>query len=230
MRPGNSFPFLLSGTLVRPCFLDILAKRSLRRGAKTIAVRCAARRINEPGRSHDLMSHVQVDAPLSTSPDDWSVVTDANERRKIQNRIAQRKFRDKARQQQEEAIRSADNQAKAAGSYTPVEPDDVDTGDEEGLPWGSLSLRHIIATGRAKEQSSRETSVYAAASRAGGSSRLGLHLVDQYARSTPAWTFWRTGNQWPAVPASVQLPSQREPIAQLAAQPGGAGVTRHEMG
>ncbi|OQO13091.1 hypothetical protein B0A48_02555 [Cryoendolithus antarcticus] len=175
------------------------------------------------------MSHMQVDAPPSTSPDDWSVVTDANERRKIQNRIAQRKFRDKARHQQEEAIRSADNQAKAAGSYTPVEPDDVDTGDEEGLPWGSLSLRHIIATGRAKEQSSRETSVYAAASRAGGSSRLGLHLVDQYARSTPAWTFWRTGIQWPAVPPSVQLPSQRESMPPLTRQSSGAGVTRHDM-
>ncbi|KAK6440683.1 hypothetical protein LTR95_003091 [Oleoguttula sp. CCFEE 5521] len=136
---------------------------------------------------------------------------------------------DKARQQQEEVIRSADNQAKAAGSYTPVEPDDVDTGDEDGLPWGSLSLRHIIVTGRAKEQSSRETSVYAAASRAGGSSRLGLHLVDQYARSTPAWTFWKTGSQWPAVPSSARLPSQREPIAQLTVQPSGAGVTRHSM-
>ena len=78
---------------------------------------------------------------------------------------------DKVRQQKEEQERGAADQMRAGGAYTAPEPDEVDTGDEAGLPWGSISLRHVVATGKAKEQSSRETSLYAAASRTGGSSR-----------------------------------------------------------
>lgn len=121
--------------------------------------------------------------------DDWSGVTDANERRKIQNRIAQRKFRkskmkmrgkedrtnsslgDKARQLREENERAAENQRRAGGAYTTPEPEDIDDDHEEGLPWGGISLRHVFETGRSKEQSSRETSINTAVSRAGGSSR-----------------------------------------------------------
>lgn len=59
----------------------------------------------------------------------------------------------------------------AAGAYNAPEPEDVDNAEEPGLPWGSVSLRHVIKTGKAREQNSRETSLYAAASKAGGSSR-----------------------------------------------------------
>ncbi|KAK4499846.1 hypothetical protein PRZ48_008032 [Zasmidium cellare] len=123
--------------------------------------------------------------------DDWSAVKDPGERRKIQNRIAQRKFRDKARQSREDAERQAENERRAAGAYTAPEPEEVDNAEEPGLPWGSVSMRHVIKTGKAREQSSRETSLYAAASKAGGSSRLGLHLIDEYARGSPAWAAWR---------------------------------------
>lgn len=112
------------------------------------------------------------------------IAQDSNTRRMIQNRIAQRKFRehnncnrkrnpqtntsagDKVRQQRV----NAEIQRGAAGSYSTPEPEDLDTG-EEGLPWGSISLRHVVSSGRNKEQSSRETSIYATASKAGGSSR-----------------------------------------------------------
>lgn len=121
------------------------------------------------------------------SNDNWSAVKDPSERRKIQNRIAQRKFRkyedrwkrgqdslvsgEKARQHREDAERQAENERRAAGAYSAPEPEDVDNAEEPGLPWGSVSLRHVIKTGKAREQSSRETSIYAAASKTGGSSR-----------------------------------------------------------
>jgi hypothetical protein len=55
-------------------------------------------------------------------------------------------------------------------------------------------MRHIVEAGKSKEQSSqrssRENSVYAAASRTGGSSRVGLHLTNQFARGYPAWRYF----------------------------------------
>ncbi|KAF2209939.1 hypothetical protein CERZMDRAFT_99993 [Cercospora zeae-maydis SCOH1-5] len=132
--------------------------------------------------------------------DDWSNVTNPNERRKIQNRIAQRKFREKARSQREEAERRYENEQRASASYCAPEPEDVDNAEEPGLPWGSFSMRHVIRTGKEKERTSRETSLYAAASKAGGSTRLGLHLLDQYARGSPAWTAWRVRVNVPQPP------------------------------
>lgn len=78
---------------------------------------------------------------------------------------------EKARQQREDTERQAENERRAAGAYVAPEPEDVDNTEEPGLPWGSVSMRHVIKTGKAREQSSRETSLYAAASKAGGSSR-----------------------------------------------------------
>ncbi|KAF2480552.1 hypothetical protein BDY17DRAFT_312432 [Neohortaea acidophila] len=115
-------------------------------------------------------------AAASTDEDDWSSVKDPNERRKIQNRLAQRKFREKTRQQREDAERDAANQQHAASAYTPPSPQDLvrSTSNEEGLPWGSIPLGHAMATSKQKEQSSGESSVtLAETSKAGASSSTG---------------------------------------------------------
>lgn len=73
---------------------------------------------------------------------------------------------DKAREQKEASERSAEDQRQAGGSYSTANPDDLDTGSgEEGLPWGSISLRHIVSTGRSKEKNLRGDSTHTSASR-----------------------------------------------------------------
>ncbi|PNP55135.1 hypothetical protein THARTR1_04824 [Trichoderma harzianum] len=88
---------------------------------------------------------------------EWSEVTDPEERRRIQNRIAQRKFRGKVKEQKERAEREAKDKENAGNSYRIPEPDDVDTEPEpSGLPWGSVSLSHIVSRGH--EAESRKSS------------------------------------------------------------------------
>ncbi|OSS54173.1 hypothetical protein B5807_01491 [Epicoccum nigrum] len=113
-------------------------------------------------------------SPVATRSSEWAEVTNPAERRKIQNKLAQQRFRAKAREQREEAQREATNRRLAAKAYMP--PDAAELEDHHtlsGLPWGGLSLRHVIISGQDKERnsqySSQENSVYAM--RAGGSSR-----------------------------------------------------------
>ena len=83
---------------------------------------------------------------------------------------------DKAKEQREDAEREVENQQRAGGAYTSPQAGQLDSGRElSGLPWGGISMGHIVESGKNKEQSSQKSSpqnsVYAAASRTGGSSR-----------------------------------------------------------
>ncbi|KAL8402230.1 hypothetical protein RB596_008842 [Gaeumannomyces avenae] len=82
--------------------------------------------------------------------EDWSEVTDPEERRRIQNRIAQRKFRGKAKEQREKSERDQRNVEHAGDSYRVPEAGEM-TAEEQaalsGLPWGGLNVQYAMGRG-----------------------------------------------------------------------------------
>ncbi|KAF1920143.1 hypothetical protein BDU57DRAFT_436084, partial [Ampelomyces quisqualis] len=151
--------------------------------------------------SGDIPSASSKDLPR-TKLDEWSEIKDPNERRKIQNKLAQRRFRDKAKEQKEESKQEAENQRRAGSAYVSPQPEEIDTNENlSGLPWGGISMKHIVEKRKSKEnssrQGSRENSVYGGVylprqhTSTNMNSRLGLRLTDELVRRCPALTYLR---------------------------------------
>ncbi|PSN58955.1 hypothetical protein BS50DRAFT_445150, partial [Corynespora cassiicola Philippines] len=106
----------------------------------------------QPGFSKDGPSTLNTDISRLES-DEWADVKDPGKRRKIQNKLAQRRFRDKVREQKEETERELNNQRRAGNSYILSELVGVDQSRElSGLPWGGISIQYIVKLGKKKEQ------------------------------------------------------------------------------
>ncbi|KAI4151868.1 MAG: hypothetical protein LQ340_003239 [Diploschistes diacapsis] len=85
---------------------------------------------------------------------DWKNIANPTERRKAQNRNAQRRHRSKKRHEEEEKLRVAQNQSAAGSSYKAPGPEDLGNEDPTGLPWGSVSLRQVFDGGKGKSTQS----------------------------------------------------------------------------
>ncbi|KAJ6193370.1 hypothetical protein J3E72DRAFT_434135 [Bipolaris maydis] len=80
-----------------------------------------------------------------TDKNDWSDVSD---------RISEG---DRIREQREEAERDEENQRKAGASYAQPKPEEIDTDHSlSGLPWGGISMRHMVEQGKHRRRGSQK--------------------------------------------------------------------------
>lgn len=60
---------------------------------------------------------------------------------------------DKTKQRREEQERDRINFERASSAYEPPMPEQLPGSDEvSGVPWGGISIRHVVESGRAKEE------------------------------------------------------------------------------
>ncbi|MCJ1441778.1 MAG: hypothetical protein MMC23_002270 [Stictis urceolatum] len=74
-------------------------------------------------------------SPNQQASEDWSHIEDQHERRRVQNRIAQRTYRARKKNEAEEAARVAENQQVAGAAYRAPNAEDMARNDNpSGLP------------------------------------------------------------------------------------------------
>lgn len=128
--------------------------------------------------SPDMSGHQQGGESSRSQSEDWRGVEDQGERRKIQNRLAQRKYRkcshstwrdwppdayvylgDKEKRKRDDEARVAQNQQVAGSAYAAPDAKDLArNANPAGLPWGSVSLKYVVETGKAKEERAQQVS------------------------------------------------------------------------
>ncbi|MCJ1350480.1 MAG: hypothetical protein MMC33_000461 [Icmadophila ericetorum] len=104
--------------------------------------------------------------------DDWTGASAPGERRKIQNRNAQRKFRSKEKQKKEDQVRIQENAHAAGSSYAAPEAEDMGSVNPNGLPWGSFPIEQGVKSGKKKAKDSQQDSQESSSSEQGYRSGL----------------------------------------------------------
>ena len=72
---------------------------------------------------------------------------------------------ERTKTEKEERERDAKNAERAKLIYSPIDPDELE--DRDDLPWGGISMKYVLQTGKAKDKLSGQSSA------AGSSSNLG---------------------------------------------------------